>query len=260
MQELNPKLKLLIDNFFISFNGQNVFCQVNDTECRYVFHNDYFDIQDIIINHKKALGKSILEFLNGFKHHYHDDYLIEYNSLYTNVMQTRQRKSFFAYSCNNDKQEFIRLVNVFPLISADGELLGTYTLSWFANPLNFLNYFQNNFCTPRGKLPPSEKDFQPLQLTKREHQVLFLLLYNFSQYEIADFLHIARGTVQKIINEKLCDKLKINPPQVTELLDEARKIGLQYYFPPSLLGYRIVELYNDETFLRCLADKITKPE
>lgn len=260
MSELNPKLKFLIDNFFVSFNGQNVFCQVNDIESRYVFHNDYFDTQDIIINHKQALGKTILEYLNDRKQHYHDDYLIEYNSLYCKVMHDKQRKSFFAYSCNNDKQEFIRLVNVFPLIAADGELLGTYTLSWFANPLNFLNYFQNNFCTPNGKLPPSDKDFQPLQLSKREHQILFLLLYDFSQYEVAEFLHIARGTVQKTMNEKLCSKLNINPPNITELLDSARKIGLQYYFPPSLLGYRIVELYNDETFLRCLAHKITKSE
>jgi hypothetical protein len=67
MQELNPKLKSLIDNFFVSFNGQNVFCQVNDDQCRYVFHNDYFDTQDIIINHKKALGRTILEFLNELK-------------------------------------------------------------------------------------------------------------------------------------------------------------------------------------------------
>ncbi len=62
MPELNPKLKFLIDNFFVSFNGQNVFCQVSDIECRYVFHNDYFDTQDTIINHKKSFGNHTVIF------------------------------------------------------------------------------------------------------------------------------------------------------------------------------------------------------
>ena len=254
---INPKLQQLIDIFFKSFDGQKVFCQVNDLERRYVFLNDYFEEQDTIINHNRAFGKTISECFHIFKHPYHAEYPDQLDQIYVQVMADCQRKSFFAYSRNGSNQEFIRLANVFPLLTSDGELLGSYTLSWFANPLNFLHYFQNNFCQQLNSYPPLDNNHPPHELSKREHQILFLLLYNFSQYQIGDFLHIARGTVQKIINEKICPKLNINPPNVTQLIDYANSIGLQYYFPPSLLGYRIIELYNDESFLRSLARQIT---
>lgn len=257
---INPKLQQLIELFFQSFNGQKVFCQVNDLEHRYIFLNDYFENQDTIINHHKAFGKTIAQCFHEYRHPYHAEYPNEMEQLYSRVLQSRQRKSFFAYSRNSNNQEFIRLANVFPLIDNQGELLGTYTLSWFANPLNFLHYFQNNFCMHINDYPPIDNRQPGYELTKREHQILFLLLYNFSQYQIGDFLHISRGTVQKIINEKICHKLNINPPNIPKLLEYANSIGLQYYFPPSLLGYRIIELYNDESFLRTLATQISRSE
>lgn len=257
---VNHKLQQLIDLFFKSFNGQKVFCQINDLERRYIFLNDYFKIQDTIINHENAFGKTILQCFKEFRHPYHSEYPKEMDQLYAQVMDNRQRKSFFAYSRDRENQEFIRLANVFPLFAGDGELLGTYTLSWFANPLNFLNYFQNNFQLQINNHPPTDNTLPAHNLSKREHQVLFLLLYNFSQYQIGDFLNISRGTVQKIINEKICPKLNINPPSISQLTEYANRIGLQYYFPPSLLSYRIIELYNDESFLRSLARQISRPE
>jgi hypothetical protein len=255
---INPKLQQLVDVFFQSFNRQKVFCQVNDLERRYVFLNDYFETQDTIINHKRAYGKTICECFHEYRHPYHIEYPSELDELYKEVMQNQQRKSFFAYSRNCDDQEFIRLANVFPLLASDGELLGTYTLSWFANPLNFLHYFQNNFCQQINDYSLLDNHQPAHELTKREHQILFLLLYNFSQYQIGDFLHISRGTVQKVINEKICPKLNINPPSVPQLVEYANSIKLQYYFPPSLLGYRIIELYNDESFIRSLASQISQ--
>ncbi len=254
--DTNPKIKFLIDNFFITFNGQNLFCQVCDTQNRLVFINDYFIRQQSNLNQENALGLTLEEFTAKHSYEYFAGYNQKLTNLYDLVLETRQRKSFFAYARDKDNREYIRLANIFPLLAADGELLGTYTLSWFANPFNFLLNFQSNMLIPASGVDSTVKD-RP-NLSKREHQVLFLLIHNFSQYEIGNYLGIARGTVQKIINDKLCGKFDINPPSSEYLVKKAIELGLHIYFPPSLLGSRIIELNNDESKIRSIAELIAK--
>ncbi|AUR50781.1 helix-turn-helix transcriptional regulator [Aquella oligotrophica] len=250
---VNPKLQFLIDNFFVSFNHQNIFCQVADINGKLVFLNDYFEKQNSIISKKNALGKSIREFILEQNYSYYEGYPEELDRIYQEVHTTRQKITFFAYAKDRNGNEYIRLANVFPLISADQELIGSYTLSWFANPFNFLINFLNDF-------PNCGEDKKWLinipKLTQREHQIIFLLAHKFSQYEIADFLNISRATVQKTINESLMDKFNIYDNDSQKLIEASIKLNLHLYFPPSLLGERLLILNNDESIIRQIANKI----
>jgi len=251
--DINPKLKFLIDNFFISFNEQNIFCEVSDTSRRIVFLNDYFEKQNTRLNKDNAIGITFREFNLKQDFQFSPEYVEEIERIYAQVLSSRQKITFFAYALDKDKNEFIRLANVFPLISADKELLGTYTLSWFANPFNFFINFLNSFpsCENHKKLieniPP---------LSKREHQILFLMVHKFSQYEIANFLNISRATVQKVINDSLMEKFNIYDNDSEKLIDLTIKHNLHLYFPPSLLGDRPHILTNQESILRQIANKI----
>lgn len=250
---LNSRLQFLIDNFFVSFNGQNIFCQVSDINGKLVFLNDYFDKQNAIIKHGNALGKSLREFILEQNYSYYEGYVNELESIYHQIHTTRQKITFFAYAKDKNGNEYIRLANAFPLITASQELLGTYTLSWFANPFNFLINFLNNF--PGHEQRTSQINNIP-SLSQREHQVLFLLIHKFSQYEIAEFLSISRATVQKIINHGLFPKFNLLDNDSEALIKQAVKFDLHLYFPPSLLGERLLVLNNDESIIRQIANKI----
>ncbi len=254
---INPKLQLLIDNFFVSFDGQNIFCEVADINQRIVFLNDYFEKQNTRLTKSNAIGKTFIEFDQEQDYRFMPEYLAEIEKLYSKVMTTRQKITFFAYALDKNENEFIRLTNVFPLITADKEILGTYTLSWFANPFNFLMNFLNDFQNRESQ----QKQLENIpSLTKREHQILFLLTHKFSQYEIANFLKISRATVQKTINDGLMEKFNIHNNDSEELINAAIRYNLHLYFPPSLLGNHPHILSNEESVIRQIANKInSKP-
>jgi len=254
---INPKLQFLIDNFFVSYNGQNLFCQVTDINNKLVFLNDYFEKQNSIMKRAIVLGKSLSEFIQEQNYSYYDGYISEIENIYEQILNSRQRATFFAYARDKNGNEYIRLANAFPLITADQELIGTYTLSWFANPFNFLINFLNNFpgCDQRN----NQIENIP-SLSQREHQVLFLLVHKFSQYEIAEFLSISRATVQKIINHGLLPKFDLINNDSEELIRQAIKFNLHLYFPPSLLGNRLLILNNDESIIRQIANRINNKE
>lgn len=249
---INPKLLHLIDVFFITFNGQNVFCQVTDVNKKLVFLNDYYDAQKIILNSKNSLGLTLAEFIVKKNHVYYDKYIDDIEAIYDSVLETGQPKSFLVYAKDLSNNEYVRMANIFPLFSNDNVLLGTYTISWFTNPFSFLTNFQNGLLSnnQKAKMPDIP------HLSNREHQILFLLIHNFSQYEIANYLQISRGTVQKTINEKLMAKFGINMHDSALLISKAIKLNLHVYFPPSLLGNRLIDLEQEESIIRAIARSI----
>lgn len=84
-----------------------------------------------------------------------------------------------------------------------------------------------------------------INLSPRQHEVLFLLTVGLSQLEIAKVLGITRGTVSSIITHQLSNKLGLLSTDTLKLVEMACNMGLDKYIPPSLYKPRIIIL-DDE--------------
>jgi ATP/maltotriose-dependent transcriptional regulator MalT len=105
------------------------------------------------------------------------------------------------------------------------------------NPFQILDSLRNNdslsSLTTKNRLSSLN-----LKLTLREHEVLFLLLYNFSQEEIANILNVTRSTIQKVISIRLCEKFNLATSNSKELIAKAQELKLNNYFK-IIIHYRL---------------------
>ena len=255
---MDEKAKFLIDNFFVTYNDLNLFCMINDLDGKIIFLNDYWR-HHAFTNPENALGRTLREIMvvrTDVPAKYVDKYLTELEEIYEDVIQTRKKRTFFTYAWDLNGNNYIRLANVFHFVSADKELLGTYTLSWHANPFNFFSEFQKRISQRPKEEVKKSKLALTAKLTTREQEVIFLICHDFSQYEIADFLHISRGTVQKIINNQICEKFAINDNNVAELIAKAKLLKLDQHFPPTLLRGQYIDLGTDASQHQEIADLV----
>ncbi len=256
---MNEKAKFLIDNFFITFNDLEIFCMVSDLDGRIIFLNDYWKKYSLM-DPNLATGHTMREIMEkrstDVPQKYIDKYLSELEGIYKKVQQTRKKFTFFTYAWDLNGNNYIRVANVFPMLSADKELLGTYTLSWPANPFNFYANFQNRISQKQNEESGKVKVNLSAKLTTREHEVLFLICHKFSQYEIADFLHVSRGTIQKIIINQLCEKFSIYDSNVEELINRAKSLKLDRHFPPTLLRGQSLDLGSEASLHHEIAELV----
>lgn len=80
------------------------------------------------------------------------------------------------------------------------------------------------------------------KLSKRQHEILYLILQGFSQQHVAMILKIKRGTIARIISEKICPKFDINGANTQLLIKRATDMNLHTKMPPSLWQPRIILL------------------
>ncbi len=79
---------------------------------------------------------------------------------------------------------------------------------------------------------------QQISLTENEEAVLFLLLYHYSQQEIAQVLKCSRSEVVKIIAENLCIKFDLPILSTKLLITKAMSQGYAMVIPEKLLPSR----------------------
>ncbi len=248
--EINPKLEMLIKEFFSSFNGQNTFCEVADLNGTLLFLNDYFEKRNLQLS-QADIGSNLFSFVKKQGPIYSHNFVEELYNLYQAVIKNKIRKSFYAYARDKAGNCYVRQASVFPIIGDKGEVIGTYALSFFANPLRMLRPLQQelNKSTTYSDYKFVTKNYR---LTFREQEILFLLLYNFSQNEIAQLLNISRATVQKTISTRICSKLQVDSFESSELIHKASALKLHDYFPPSLLKKHLIELADDNDIVSAL--------
>jgi DNA-binding CsgD family transcriptional regulator len=153
---------------------------------------------------------------------------------------------------DNHGNSCVRQANIYPIIdTTNGEVLGSYALSMLVNPLQILDSLRQSAQTSSEHHDPQSL-VPNLKLTIREHEVLFLLLYNFSQEEIAKILQVTRSTIQKVISTRLCEKFNLPTSNSKELIAKAHALKLYNYFPPSLLGKHLIELSKDKSIITAL--------
>lgn len=229
-----------MNKYFPAFNGQNVFLQVMDCENRFVFLNDYFDKQNTLMNDSNIHGLTYEMFADK-NELFSKKYYKQIETLNQQVRDNGQIKNFFASTQHLNGEEFARQATIFPIFDSDGSVIGTYMLSWYANPFNCLNHSQQ---TSIENYQLGLANVNKLGFTKQEHEVLFLLLYKFSQYEIAEYLNVSRGRVQRIITEGLYRKFGDNCNDSNTLLNIAKRLSLHNYFPPALISPDLTILNN----------------
>ena len=94
-------------------------------------------------------------------------------------------------------------------------------------------------------LVPLKPFVENINLSQRQHEVLFLLTVGLSQIEIAKVLGITRGTVSSIITHQLSNKLGLLNADTRKLVELAYDMGIDKYIPPSLYRPRVIIL-DDE--------------
>lgn len=138
----------------------------------------------------------------------------------------------------------IEMVSTTPIFEPTGQVIAIQATSsrkhLFSGALDYIDYFsneKNKFRTLRSKKTG-------LNISPRQHEIIFLLSYKMSQIDISNLLNISRSTVSKII-ERLCNRFEIEGININKLLEHAKNIRLNEYIPESLMRPRIIVLDNE---------------
>lgn len=96
-------------------------------------------------------------------------------------------------------------------------------------------YFSLTESLQANFLVPMPDDFKfKVQLTNRQHEVLFLMVSGISQRMASQILEISYGTLSRIVRESICPRFGIEDNDIVKLVARARKMGYDKYIPQSL--------------------------
>ncbi|MBX9597612.1 MAG: hypothetical protein K2X04_03440 [Burkholderiales bacterium] len=151
------------------------------------------------------------------------------------VIETKRIISYTLISNNIDPEcriEFpIYTAQHIPFFNEKHEVIASYITTSPVTPLNLERIMFN-------KITSLSNPVCTVELSKRQHEILFLLCYNINQNKIAEYLGVTRGTVSKTIFEQLIPKFK-NVYNIDDLVNQALANGVNYRFPPSLIHPKI---------------------
>lgn len=134
------------------------------------------------------------------------------------------------------------LVVKFPVFDTQGNVVAIQSLAtkfYFFGMADYLSSIEKKekFTRPQNVYKKTVK----IDLTNRQHEILFLLLCGMTQTDIATFLELKRGTISTVVNH-LCQKFNIEGANTSLLLKAARKRGVSESIPPTLKQPRIIIL------------------
>lgn len=128
---------------------------------------------------------------------------------------------------------------------ATGNVVATQAIGNNFYLYGITDFINNIHKDKEQSLVPLKAFTENINLSQRQHEVLFLLAVGLSQMEIAKVLGITRGTVSSIITHQLTIKFNLVNADAKKLVEHAYKLGLDKYIPPSLYKPRIIIL-DDE--------------
>lgn len=96
---------------------------------------------------------------------------------------------------------------------------------------------------PQEKTKSENFQTAKIKLTEREYLVLFYLVLGYTQDEVADILQVTRGTVARMIHDKLYEKFGPAKRTTDYLIEAAIKNGVKMNLPTSIShGFKLVKL------------------
>ena len=173
------------------------------------------DNSGILVKEKEKIRKQVIEFKKSIQYLY-----------ISNNIDPEHKLEFPIYMAHH-----------IPFFNSAEEVIATYIISSPVAPLNFEKIMF-------GSIEKLKNQELTVDLSKRQHEILFLLCYNINQNKIADYLGITRGTVSKIIFEQLISKFD-NVFNIESLVERAIECGITYRFPPTLIRPRIFVVEHD---------------
>lgn len=129
------------------------------------------------------------------------------------------------------------MVTIVPFFHPSGELIAyqTHTRQCSINILiNLLKDYIGMDNSTEDSLSGKQSEFQEkfgIELSERQHEILFLMSNGLNQYKVADLLNISRSTVAKILNTQIIRKFNLNPPNTAKLIERAVSLGINELIP-----------------------------
>lgn len=153
----------------------------------------------------------------------------------------------YAEFIQYDDKFHANAVTHYPMFYTDGSVVAVgkvaRPLKLFLNPSTYLDISEDISGVDTEVSIPADLAITGF-LTQRQEEVLFLLMQNFSQKQIAKILEINRGSVSSHIT-LLCEKFGINGQSTPLLIQRAYKLGFLNKIPASLFKKSIFLLSHD---------------
>lgn len=147
------------------------------------------------------------------------------------------------------------LINNLPICAPDGEVVALQAIATKYKLFGLYDYLKqmHNSIEKPYEYKITKGTQLPIKLSKREHEILFILMAGISQYEAAQFLNITRGTVSKILTDKICPKFGVHGSNTKLLVEKAKKLQLDKFMPASFFRPNVIimdtsiieEYFND---------------
>lgn len=153
--------------------------------------------------------------------------------LIVGLQHTRQSVDFLLFDWSQKYP--VSHVTSTPLFLPTGEFFAYQSLH---RPLSELLVNREIFSRHRARFNHDRITLDNVFAVNLDHNgqiVLALLLLQYSQQDIADYLKCSRSNVAKIIYEQLCPLFKISGYSARLVVDAAAATGLQYLLPKNLL-------------------------
>lgn len=127
------------------------------------------------------------------------------------------------------------LIHAIPAFNEKSEVVAVEHIISGYSMWGIQEYFSITESMQANFLVPTPNDFKfKVQLTDRQHEVLFLMVSGISQRMASQILEISYGTLSRIVRESICPRFGIEDNDIVKLIARARKMGYAKYIPQSL--------------------------
>lgn len=166
-----------------------------------------------------------------------------YNDKSANVMHHYARKIFriqqyvfktgnpasFIDSLPYDHGILSYLVTLIPIFNDAGNVVAIQSIALNYRLSGYHEYIQNLLEQKKAQI-----DTPQIKLSKREEEVLFLLIFGITQEQIAVILEVKRETVASIIRNQLRVKFSLSVASTKLVVETALSYGFPFAIPESL--------------------------
>lgn len=138
------------------------------------------------------------------------------------------------------------MTNIEPIFHNNGEIIAVkLTINNFI--LLGLREYLLEYYNSTSKSPPlgiiQDHKKLPIQITQRQHEILFLIAIGLPQCSVADVLNISRGAVAKTLYHRIASKLKLETRNEFELMQSIKQLNIHKYIPKSLCRPWVIKLH-----------------
>lgn len=242
MQTLKNPYKYVESVIIPNFTGyvdKDIILVVYALDGKILFATNLFAKRAGLGSWKNAIGKTIDDLVYSLLH----NRLVnrKLNEIRLNVIKHEKAISYIAFINHADGFHAHQSVHE-PIFDQSGQVVASRVIADKFRKTDIIDYLAPDF--------EQFIKYKPLtvKLTQRQHEILFLLSSNFSQYEIGEILGVSRGTVSQVI-AKICEKFDIGGQSGFYLIKKAREFGIDRKIPGSLLQPKIIVLNNNEDFI-----------